>query len=90
MIILGLGSNLNSKFGNRFENLELAIKNLEKKNIKILKKSSFYESTAQPNYKDPKFINIIIEVKINFEPSNLAELSTLKPLSTTEFAGKIL
>ena len=72
MIILGLGSNLNSKFGNRFENLEFAIKNLEKKNIKILKRSSFYESTAHPNHKDPKFINIAIKVKINFEPSNLA------------------
>ena len=37
MIILGLGSNLNSSFGNRFENLEIAIEKLKKEKIKILK-----------------------------------------------------
>jgi 2-amino-4-hydroxy-6-hydroxymethyldihydropteridine diphosphokinase len=72
MIILGLGSNLNSSFGNRFENLEIAIEKLKKEKIKILKKSSFYESNAYPNVNDPKFINIIIKVEVNLEPSILA------------------
>ena len=44
MIILSLGSNLNSKHGNRFENLELAINLLESYGILLNKKSSFYKS----------------------------------------------
>ena len=63
MIFLGIGSNLQSSFGNRFKNINLAISLIEKNNIKVIKKSSFYESTSFPNKKDPKFINIVIEVK---------------------------
>ncbi len=40
MIILGLGSNLSSSFGDRFENIEIAISYLEKYEIKVTKKSS--------------------------------------------------
>ena len=35
MIILGLGSNLSSKYGDRFKNIELALSLLESNNIKI-------------------------------------------------------
>ena len=37
MIYLGIGSNLNSTFGNRFKNIELAINFLKENKIKILK-----------------------------------------------------
>ena len=40
MILLGLGSNLSSSFGDRFENIEIAISYLERYGIKIEKKSS--------------------------------------------------
>ena len=60
MIFLGIGSNLQSSFGNRFKNINLAISLIEKNNIKLIKKSSYYESTSFPNVKDPKFINIVI------------------------------
>jgi len=46
MIILGLGSNLSSDFGDRFKNIDLAIGFLRDKNIDLVKKSSFYESIA--------------------------------------------
>ena len=42
MIILGLGSNLHSSFGDRFQNINLAISYLESYKIKVLNKSSFY------------------------------------------------
>ena len=63
MILLGIGSNLSSVFGSRFNNINLAILLLKKYNIKIIKKSSFYETPAYPNKNDPKFINIVLKVK---------------------------
>ena len=60
MLLLGLGSNLSSNFGNRFENIDLAISYLQSHKIQLLKKSSFYETPSYPNKKDPKFINIVL------------------------------
>ena len=71
MIILSLGSNLNSKHGNRFENLELAINLLESYGILLNKKSSFYETPSYPDKKNPKFINLIISVITNLPPIDL-------------------
>tara|TARA_B100000029_G_C17210818_1_gene827997 strand:- start:180 stop:692 length:513 start_codon:yes stop_codon:yes gene_type:complete len=74
MIVLGLGSNLSSKFGDRFTNLEKAISLLESHGIKILKKSSFYETPSYPNKNNPKFINIVILVYSDLKPENLASV----------------
>ena len=65
MIFLGLGSNLSSRFGDRFANINLAVSQLETYGIQVIKKSSFYETPSYPNKKDPKFINIVISVKTN-------------------------
>ena len=82
MIILGLGSNLSSSFGDRFKNINLAIENLEEQGIKILKKSSFYETPSYPNPKKPKFINIVILVETN--------LTSLELMSVLIFIEKRL
>ena len=74
MILLSLGSNLSSSFGNRFKNLELAISHLQSHKIELITKSSFYETPSYPNKKDPKFINIVIEIESNLSPSNLASI----------------
>jgi len=71
MIILGLGSNLSSSFGDRFNNINLAMAYLVSYDIKILKKSSFYETLSYPNQKNPKFINIVILVKTHLSPVDL-------------------
>lgn len=72
MIILALGSNLKSKFGNRFDNINLAISYLETYKIKLIKKSSFYETPSYPDKSNPKFINVVIEVSANLSPESLA------------------
>ena len=72
MIILGLGSNLHSTYGDRFNNIILALSYLETHKIKILLKSSFYETPSYPNDKDPKFINMIIGISTNLKTSELA------------------
>ena len=71
MIILGLGSNLSSRFGDRFKNINLAMEYLEGYGIKILKKSSFYATPSYPNKKNPKFINIVILVETHLSPVDL-------------------
>jgi len=71
MIFLGLGSNLPSSFGDRFGNINLAISHLEVYGIKIIKKSSFYETPSYPNNNNPKFINVVISVKTHLPPDDL-------------------
>ena len=72
MILLSLGSNLSSSFGNRFKNLELAISHLKSHKIELITKSSFYETPSYPNNNDPKFINMIINISSKLTPEKLA------------------
>ena len=71
MIFLSLGSNLESKYGSRLENIKKALFFLNIEKVEILKLSSFYESPSYPNKAYPKFINNIAEVKTNFLPIEL-------------------
>jgi 2-amino-4-hydroxy-6-hydroxymethyldihydropteridine diphosphokinase len=71
MIILGLGSNLPSSFGNRFDNINFAILALAKCGFKVKKKSKFYETPSYPDKKKPKFINIVANVKTDLTPEEL-------------------
>ena len=71
MIFLGLGSNLPSKYGDSFTNIKLAISSLESYGIKVIKKSSFYETPSYPDRENPKFINVIILVETNLPPVDL-------------------
>ena len=74
MILLGLGSNLSSSFGDRFQNIDLAVSALEGYRIQLKKKSSYYESLSYPNKKNPKFINIVIEIETHLPPEDLASV----------------
>ncbi len=58
MIHLNIGSNLNSIYGTRFDNISIAIDLLSKSRIKIIKVSNFYETPSYPNQKQPKFLNV--------------------------------
>jgi len=74
MFLLGLGSNLSSSFGDRFENLNLAISYLETYQIKIINRSSFYETPSYPDIKNPKFINLVVDVSTHLLPEDLASV----------------
>ena len=74
MLLLGLGSNLASNFGNRFENIDLAISYLQSYEMQLLKKSSFYETLSYPDINNPKFINVVVEVSTNLPPEDLASV----------------
>ena len=58
MIHLNIGSNLNSIFGNRFDNISKAVNLLIESDFKVKKNSNFYETPSYPNKNLPKFLNI--------------------------------
>ena len=72
MILLGLGSNLSSSFGDRFKNIDLAVSALNEHGIQVKKKSSYYESLSYPNKENPKFINIVVKAETLLSPGDLA------------------
>jgi len=74
MVILGLGSNLSSNHGDRFYNIDAAVKYLEFYGIKLISKSSYYETPSYPDQSNPKFINIIISVETKLPPTDLASI----------------
>jgi 2-amino-4-hydroxy-6-hydroxymethyldihydropteridine diphosphokinase len=79
MIHLNIGSNLNSMFGDRFENITIAINLLIKSKLKIKKISKFYETPSYPNKKLPFFLNVglIANYKSN-EVSLLNEINLIE------------
>ncbi len=58
MIHLNIGSNLDSIFGSKMDNISIVTNLLTDKKIKIVKISDFYETPSYPNQKLPKFLNI--------------------------------
>ena len=74
MIFLGIGSNLSSRFGDRFKNIDLAVSTFNGYGIQIKKRSGYYESLSYPNKENPKFINIVIEVETHLSPEDLASV----------------
>ena len=71
MILINVGSNLISNRGDRLFNLQRTVELIKLENIKIIKLSSIYETPSYPNEKNPKFLNIGIEIKCNDTPRNL-------------------
>ena len=71
MIHLNIGSNLESKSGNRFDNISSAINLLISSKIKIINISNFYETPSYPNKKNPYFLNIGIIANYEFDEITL-------------------
>ena len=58
MIHLNIGSNLESQYRSKFDNISIAIDLLIKSKIQINKISNFYETPSYPNKNFPRFINV--------------------------------
>ena len=79
MIHLNIGSNINTKNGSRFDNITLAINLLINSKIKIKKISNFYETPSYPNQKHPKFLNVGLMIKFDYD-----QLELLKQIKIIE------
>ena len=73
MIFIGIGSNL----GNRTLNIEKAKFYLYKNKISFIKVSKYYETPSWPDPSKPKFLNIVLKVSCNFNPTDLLKLCKL-------------
>lgn len=76
IVYIGIGSNL----GNREENCEKAVTLLTRKGIKVIKRSSFYETEPWGVREQPKFINMAVEAETRLEPEEL--LKTIKEIES--------
>ena len=77
MIHLNIGSNLNSDFGNKFDNISIAIKLLIKKKFDVKKISNFYETPSYPNKILPNFLNVGIFGKFDKSAKELRNIISL-------------
>ena len=77
MIHLNIGSNLDSNFGNKFDNISIAINLLIKKKFEIVKISNFYKTPSYPNKKLPNFLNVGIFGKFNKNAKELRNIISL-------------
>lgn len=66
-VFLSLGSNL----GDRQDNLHQAIERLQKKGLKVVKTSRFYETQPWGYLKQPTFVNAVIETFTVLSPVDL-------------------
>ena len=101
MIHLNIGSNLNSNFGNKFDNISIAIKLLIENKFYVKKISNFYETPSYPNRKLPKFLNIGIKAeykgnyqmlikKIKLIEKKIGRIKTKKKVSNALKVAKLL
>ena len=70
---IAIGSNL----GNKLDNIEKAKFELLYNKIKIIKCSSNFESLSWPNTSNPKFLNIVIQIKTHLSPIKLLKVCNL-------------
>ena len=83
MIFVNIGSNLISAHGNRLKNLKHALELIIFEKVKIKNISSVFETPSYPNNKNPKFLNICVELSTNNKPLML--LRKLKKIEKKMF-----
>jgi len=77
MIHINIGSNLDSKYGTKFENISIAINLLIDSKLNIKKISNFYETPSYPNKNLPKFANIGLLAEYDFNYTKLIKTISL-------------
>ena len=69
-IYLGLGSNL----GDRLQQLTAAVRALEDRGVRLLRSSRVYETDPVGGPPQPDYLNAVIEVATDLEPSSLLRI----------------
>jgi 2-amino-4-hydroxy-6-hydroxymethyldihydropteridine diphosphokinase len=74
VILIALGANLPSLAGPPAATLAAALARLETLSVKILRRSSFYETPAWPDPGQPAFVNAVAAVETALQPVELLAL----------------
>jgi 2-amino-4-hydroxy-6-hydroxymethyldihydropteridine diphosphokinase len=73
-VLIALGANLPSRFGTPVQTLEAAVKELESKDVKVVRRSRWYRSEPVPVSSQDWFINGVISVETGLGPEALLAL----------------
>lgn len=71
MIIIALGSNLPSDYGNSQATLELALQKIEAYGVSVVAVSKWYETEPVPKSDQPNYVNGVAVVDTNREAADL-------------------
>ena len=74
MILIALGANLPSKYGEPEETLKAALRALEARGVDVVRQSSVWLTAPVPVSDQPWYRNAVICVKTSLEPFELLEL----------------
>jgi 2-amino-4-hydroxy-6-hydroxymethyldihydropteridine diphosphokinase len=74
VILIALGANLPSPAGPPAETLSAALARLEQTGVKILVRSSLYETPAWPDPAQPAFVNAVAAIQTALQPVELLAL----------------
>ena len=77
MIHLNIGSNLDSKYGTKFDNILIALNFLIESSVTIKKVSNFYETPSYPNKKLPNFLNVGVSGTFNKSAKELRKIISI-------------
>ena len=71
MILINVGSNLDSTKGDRFYNIKKTLESIKLEKITIIRISSIYETPSYPKKNNPKYLNIGLEIESSYSPQQL-------------------
>lgn len=74
MILIGLGGNLPSEYGDPTATLAAALPALEAQGVKVLRRSRFYTSAPVPASDQPWYVNAVAAVATALGPADLLAL----------------
>lgn len=68
MILIALGANLPSLYGEPLETLRAALESMPQRGVKVESVSPYYRSAAWPDPNDPPFMNAAASLRTELEP----------------------
>ena len=74
LVLIGLGANLPSAFGEPAETLQAALQRLCEEGVKLLRRSQFWHSRPVPVSDQPWFVNAVAAVETDQNPEALLAL----------------
>ena len=74
LVLIGLGANLPSAFGEPAETLQAALQRLCEEGVKLLRRSQFWHSKPVPVSDQPWFVNAVAAIETDLSPASLLAL----------------
>jgi len=75
IVVIALGGNLPGELGSPVANMEAALMQFEGEGLHLIKRSSWWKSSAWPDPSEPDYINAVVLVETNLSPDEV--LATL-------------